>query len=793
MISVYDLKPRFQEMLRPIVPHLAEAGVSANAVTVAALAISILTGGVLLAYPEPQLFALLPLCMCARMALNAVDGMLAREHGRETKLGAYLNELSDVVSDAALYLPFTQVAPFGWPGIGAVIFLSALSEMTGVMGQALGSGRRYDGPMGKSDRALVFGALGLWFFAIGSLPGWATWIMPLVAAAIAINIVNRVRSGLAPVQSLPHPAAALTPARAVQEHRFQTHDSAGLFYRYWPCTAPRRGCVLMLHRGHEHSGRMTHLADELNLPDFDFFAWDARGHGRSPGLRGDSPSFGTSVRDVQTFLDHITATYGIDADNVVVIAQSAGAVLAATWAHDYAPRIRAMVLAAPAFKIRLYVPFAVPALRLMRAVLGNFFVNSYVTPRFLTQDPERQATYGTDPLITRAISVNMLLGMSDTGERVVADAQAITIPTQVMISGNDWVVHRRPQEVFFERLNSPLKEKHVLDGFRHDTLGEAHRAEALDRVRNFIERTFACTPPRPDQRDADKAGATHDEAAALAAPLAVNSLRGLYWTAMRLSIRIGGYFSAGIKLGHETGFDSGSTLDYIYRNEANGNGAIGRLFDRFYLNSIGWRGIRQRKVHLEELIGSAMAAANSEGRAVHIVDIAAGHGRYVLMAVTSAATRPASILLRDYSDINVEQGRALIEAEGLDGCARFEKGDAFDQRSLAAITPRPNIGIVSGLYELFPENGLVRQSLAGLADAIEPGGFLIYTCQPWHPQLEMIARVLTSHRGGKAWVMRRRTQVEMDQLIEEAGFCKIEQRVDEWGIFTVSLARRRAQ
>jgi len=109
---------------------------------------------------------------------------------------------------------------------------------------------------------------------------------------------------------------------------------------------------------------------------------------------------------------------------------------------------------------------------------------------------------------------------------------------------------------------------------------------------------------------------------------------------------------------------------------------------------------------------------------------------------------------------------------------------------LASITPRPSLAIVSGLYELFPDNDAVAESLAGLADAVESGGFLVYTGQPWHPQLEFIARALTSHRDGAAWVMRRRTQVEMDQLVEQAGFRKIEQRIDRWGIFSVSLAQR---
>ena len=585
----------------------------------------------------------------------------------------------------------------------------------------------------------------------------------------------------------------MTTTRPVKECTFLTHDGVELFYRHWPSQTPARGAIVMFHRGHEHSGRMAHLADELNLPDFDVFAWDARGHGRSPGPRGDSPSFGASVRDVQTFIDHIRDTYGIAQENIAVLAQSVGAVIISTWAHDYAPKIRCLVLASPAFKVKLYVPFARPGLRLMRALRGNFFVNSYVKSKFLTHDPARQASYDSDPQISRPISVNILLALYEAADRVVSDAQAITIPTQLLISGADWVVHHGPQHEFFDHLGAPVKEKHILDGFFHDTLGEANRQEAVAKVRDFIMRRFAEPPQRVDLREADHHGATFDESAALAKPLPAFCPRGLFWALARLNMKIGGLFSKGVRLGHETGFDSGSTLDYVYRNKPAGTGPLGRLIDKQYLESIGWRGIRQRKVHLEELLRKAMDSLNDAGRPLRIVDIAAGHGRYVLEALANTPHRPESILLRDFSDINVRDGAALIREKNLQDIARFEKGDAFDQASVAGVQPRPTIGIVSGLYELFPENAMVRSSLAGMAEAVEPGGYLLYTGQPWHPQLELIARALTSHRGGQAWVMRRRTQAEMDQLVEEAGFEKIEQRIDEWGIFTVSLARRKAR
>lgn len=575
---------------------------------------------------------------------------------------------------------------------------------------------------------------------------------------------------------------------------FSTHDSVELFYRHWPARgvmpgSPRQAIVL-LHRGHEHSGRIAHLVEELDLPGFDFFAWDARGHGQSPGERGHSPSFATNVRDLQTFIEHIGASHVIDIGNIAVIGQSVGAVIAATWVHDYAPKIRALVLASPAFDIKLYVPFARQGLALLKRIKGNFFVNSYVKARFLTHDRHRQVTYDSDPLIARAISVNVLLGLYEAAERVVADAQAIQVPTQVLISGADFVVHRAPQERFFDRLGSLHKEKHVLPGFFHDTLGERDREQALVRIRRFVGQAFERPLQSPALLDADRLGATCAEAETLAAPLPRNSLRDLYWRLTRAGLRLGSKFSNGVKLGFDTGFDSGSTLDYVYRNQPAGRGGLGRVIDQNYLQSIGWKGIRQRKVHLEELLRLAMHRLHEQQRPVRIVDIAAGHGRYILDALKGVEPRPESILLRDYSDINVQQGSALIEQLDLDEIARFIKADAFDRADLAAIDPKPTLAVVSGLYELFASNKMVGDSLAGLAAAVEPGGYLVYTGQPWHPQLELIARALTSHRAGQAWVMRRRSQAEMDQLVEAAGFRKITQRIDEWGIFSVSIAQR---
>lgn len=141
-------------------------------------------------------FLLLPLCLCLRMTLNAIDGLLACEFSQRSPLGAYLNELCDLVSDAALYLPFAVLAPFDFFWVAAFIFTAALTEYAGVLGLMVGASRRYDGPFGKSDRALVLGALGLWIGIGLPLPDWLEWLFPLLTAACAATVVNRVRAGL---------------------------------------------------------------------------------------------------------------------------------------------------------------------------------------------------------------------------------------------------------------------------------------------------------------------------------------------------------------------------------------------------------------------------------------------------------------------------------------------------------------------------------------------------------------------------------------------------------------------
>nr|WP_189660388.1 CDP-alcohol phosphatidyltransferase family protein [Pseudomonas mosselii] len=196
--SIYQLKPRFQALLRPAVQRLFDRGVTANQVTVTAAAVSVLLGLLLAWLPQVTwLFLLIPVWMLLRMALNAVDGMLAREFGQQSKLGAYLNELCDVIADTALYLPFALLPGVSPTLVVLVVVFAVISEYAGVMGPLAGASRRYDGPMGKSDRAFAFGVLGTGV-AFGLLG--AAWINGLLLVILLLSLYtlyNRVRHGLA--------------------------------------------------------------------------------------------------------------------------------------------------------------------------------------------------------------------------------------------------------------------------------------------------------------------------------------------------------------------------------------------------------------------------------------------------------------------------------------------------------------------------------------------------------------------------------------------------------------------
>lgn len=568
------------------------------------------------------------------------------------------------------------------------------------------------------------------------------------------------------------------------ESTFRTWDGTELYYRAWATGGEDGKALILLHRGHEHGGRLRSLYRELSLDGFSGFAFDLRGHGRSPGDRGFADSYDVWVKDLNSFVNFIRDKHGVPPENMAIVANSVGAVNAVTWVHDYGVPVRCMVLAAPAFRIRLYVPLAVPLLRLLLRINKKAKVKSYVRAAMLTHDAQEARAYDADKLITRIISVGVLLGLHDTATRILADAGAVTVPIQILSAESDYVVENRAHGMLFSALSSARKERHVFPGMYHGIFYEKNRGEAIAKARRFIQSCFDEEPGR-DVLQADRQGYTRREYDRLRAPasMPVTAFFGLQALAMKTLGRL----SHGIRLGWDKGFNSGDSLDYVYRNQPSGQTWLGRLIDKMYLNSIGWRGIRLRRESLKQWIMVAAEQLRNEGREARIMDVAAGHGRYILEIKRVLGDR-AKVLLRDIEATNLESARLLAGQWGLGGI-EFEVGDAFDEESYACLPFRPNITVVSGLYELVSDNTRVLGSLRAIAGSLDPGGYLICTGQPWHPQIEMIARTLTN-RDGTPWVMRRRTQSELNALLAEAGLQRVDSSIDAYGIFTVTLTRK---
>lgn len=587
-----------------------------------------------------------------------------------------------------------------------------------------------------------------------------------------------------------HPAAWTT-----SEAGFDANDGTRLFYRAWQPKAPRadgpQRALVFLHRGHEHSGRIASLVEQFGYGEDWAFAYDARGHGYSPGERGAAPGFATLVDDLDTFVSHITHRYGIARENMLVVANSVGAVVAATWLHDYAPRIRGLVMAAAAFRIKLYVPLAKPALRFARRFKPDLFVTSYIRPAMLTHSRQEADAYAADPLIAKSISAQILLELADTAERIVKDASAIDTPILMLAADKDYVVHEAPQKAFFDRLSSPLKRYVQLRDCYHAVLYERDMSVALGACREFIAACHAREPLPPTHYiQADRSSASAQAYAALQRDAYGNALTRASYAFQRRMLKLFGSLSDGMRVGLTHGFDSGESLDYVYRNQAGGKWLFGAAMDRGYLDAVGWRGIRVRKVQLQQLLARRIAA-HPAGAPLRILDIAAGSARYVLETVKRFQDRDIEVTLCDYAQHNVDRARALAANLQLRAKVDCRRRDAFDSASYAGAEGTYDIAVVSGLYELFSDNAMVLRSLEGVFASLRPGGHLIYTAQPWHPQLEMIAGTLTNHRG-EPWRMRPRPQMEMDALVRAAGGEKTATLIGIDGIFTVSVARKAA-
>jgi alpha-beta hydrolase superfamily lysophospholipase/SAM-dependent methyltransferase len=581
------------------------------------------------------------------------------------------------------------------------------------------------------------------------------------------------------------------------ESGFETFDQTRLFYRCWQprdtyrtAASPPLRVLVFLHRGHEHSGRIEPLVEQFaGLRDW-AFAWDARGHGHSPGERGAAPDFESLVQDFHWFIRHLRQVHGFAPEDMVVIANSVGAVIAATWIHDHAPHIRGVVMAAAAFQIKLYVPLAKPALRLALGFKPDLAVTSYIRPSMLTHSPEQAHAYAADPLIAKRISARVLLGLADTAERIVADAFAIDVPVLMLVAEKDYVVHAAPQQLFFERLGSRHKRLLVLKDCFHAVFYEQGPPmdEAIQATRQFIDGCFGHPIAAVEEHlDGDRNSRSAAQFGHLQRGTLGTALERAANTVQRQMLQWLGPLSNGMQIGLTQGFDSGASLDYVYRNEAGGRFGIGKFIDQGYLQAIGWRGIRLRKQHLQQVL-SELIATHPANLPLRILDVAAGGGRYVLETAKRFQDRPMHITLRDYAQANLDAARQLAEALALNHTVEYECRDAFSPDSYPIDESQFDIVIVSGLYELFAENAPVLASLQGIQRQLRPGGHLVYTGQPWHPQLLMIAQTLNNHCG-EPWLMRPRPQAELDALVASIDCRKTQSLIGLAGIFTVSVAR----
>lgn len=892
-MSLYQLKSQFQDQLRPISDTLVEQKITANQVTVSAVLLSVGTAYVIAkpAAEKQALWLLLPSSLFLRMALNAIDGMMAREHGQASKLGAILNEAGDIIADTALLVSLTPHIANNMLSnqrhISRLIVLSMSTELLAIASDTVLGVRANQGPLGKSDRAFILGVLGALIGSKAPLSLSHTRLGQLFLLTEALLIktcLNRLRymanlylmrqppvlrSDLnvlsnsqskqqSSLQSNPQsnisdtksdgltssiflhnsaikaslleskimPSMSKTTINATAalsqktgdmsfskqaiingESCYNAYDGTAIYYRYWltmpleeikkaeqPPTQQKRQ-VILLHRGHEHSGRLAELGQQFAAAGYQVFAWDARGNGRSGGIKDHAESVTQLERDLNDFVQMVIGQTGIAIDDTLIVASSIGAVLAAAWVHDYAPNIRGMILGTPALSIRLYMPFAIPSLKVARTLGLMSRVSSYVKAQVLTHDKEAQQAYNADPLISGSISTDLLIDTHATGQRLLDDAGAITVPTFVLCAGKDYVVDKQAEREFYEAINTPVKRWQLYPDSYHAIFHETNKADVFDDCINFAEQVFSTPVKAPDLSTAHLNSASKDKVDRLAIKPFNPS-----FAITRFAMQKFGHVSDAIATGLEYGFDSGHSLDQVYYNQPSGQNKFGQAVDKFYLSNIGWQGIRIRREHILELAREALADIKSanqnqvnqsnsdEPYQPKLLDIASGHGFYAFDLLTEFDSLHAE--LRDYDAHNIQALQA--KAASLDITSRVVtcKKDAFDPASYKEVdkeSTKFDIAIASGVFELFSDNTLPATALAGIYDSLNAGGYLLYTNQPWHPEQEFISKTLNNHRGS-SWVMRCRSQAEMDQLVERAGFKKVSMRIDRFGIFTVSLA-----
>ncbi len=561
---------------------------------------------------------------------------------------------------------------------------------------------------------------------------------------------------------------------------FNTFDGNKIFYRKWNFEKDKK-TLIIIHRGHEHSERLNILTQDEKFLKYNIFAYDLRGHGYTKIK--SSPNSMDYVRDLDSFVKHIKSEYQIKEEDIFIIANSIGGVILSAYVHDFAPNIAGIALLAPAFEIKLYIPFAKQLVTLLTKIKKDAKVMSYVKAKVLTHDIEEQNKYNSDKLINKEINAKLLIDLADMGKRLVEDSMAIELPTIIFSAEKDYVVKNSAEKRFFLNLSSKKREFIELENFYHGIIFEKEREKVYKMLDDFIQDVFKNQNTTLDVSPREFSRKEYERIALKEYPLTEK----IFYSIQKFSMRTFGFLSKGMSLGLKYGFDSGISLDYIYKNQANGKLLIGKFIDRFYLNQIGWRGVRERKKNLLSLIEEKINSLDEKN--VKILDVAGGTGNY-LFDIKEKYPK-IKILINEFKKSNIEVGEEVIKKNNWENIS-FIDYDCFDKETYKKINCTPNIVIISGVFELFEDNKMLENTISGITEILDKNGAIIYTGQPWHPQLKQIALVLNSHKGnGKSWLMRRRSEKELDSLFENYNLKKEKMLIDNDGIFTVSLAELR--
>jgi 2-polyprenyl-3-methyl-5-hydroxy-6-metoxy-1,4-benzoquinol methylase len=249
---------------------------------------------------------------------------------------------------------------------------------------------------------------------------------------------------------------------------------------------------------------------------------------------------------------------------------------------------------------------------------------------------------------------------------------------------------------------------------------------------------------------------------------------------VRSLLKTVGNLADGISIGNKFGYDSGVMLDYVYKNQASGKLLVGKLLDRSYLNAVGWRGIRLRKVLIKEYLERIVQTQLEKKSSIRYLDIACGGGEYDIEVLEKFDQRRIQAELRDYKLENIEKARQNAQARGLHNI-RFQQADAFDPKNYRE---KWDVIVSSGFWEIIDNDDLVKGCLLNAAKCLDPGSLLVFTIQPYHPQLEFIARTLVSNTG-KPWIMRLRSLDLFKAWMKEAQLHYVSHRMEKHGIFGV--------